>query len=185
MNFWRSLEADIRRASPAFGPCRRNWKPRGIHWTSISGKIIKEMPGSVASETPCIIETNKGNKVCILLVFLTYIKNNHVKSTTPEFPGCLMMLSMVKLHSHQRKNQGERLWKCGPGSVVGIATAYGLNGPGIESRWGREIFRTCPDRPWGPASFLYNGYRVFPGGKVRPGRDANPSPLLVPRSKIE
>jgi len=33
-----------------------------------------------------------------------------------------------------------------PGSVVGIATAYGLDGPGIESRW-VEIFRTCPDRP--------------------------------------
>ena len=30
-----------------------------------------------------------------------------------------------------------------------------------------------------------SGYRVFPGGKVRPGRDADPSPLLVPRSKIE
>ena len=26
-------------------------------------------------------------------------------------------------------------------------------------------FRTCPDRPWGPPSILYNGYRVFPGGK--------------------
>jgi hypothetical protein len=25
-------------------------------------------------------------------------------------------------------------------------------------------------------SILYNGYRVFPGGKVRPGRDADPSP---------
>jgi len=23
---------------------------------------------------------------------------------------------------------------------------------------------------------LYSGYRVFPGGKVRPGRDADPSP---------
>ena len=23
----------------------------------------------------------------------------------------------------------------GPGSVVGIATVYGLDGPGIESRW--------------------------------------------------
>ena len=34
----------------------------------------------------------------------------------------------------------------GPGNSVGIATAYGLDGPGIESRWG-EIFRTCPDRP--------------------------------------
>jgi hypothetical protein len=27
----------------------------------------------------------------------------------------------------------------GPGSVVGIATAYGLDGPGIESWWGRDF----------------------------------------------
>jgi len=63
----------------------------------------------------------------------------------------------------------------GPGRSVGIATGYGLNGPGIESRW-VEIFRTCPDRFWGPPSFLYNGFRVFPGGKERPGRDADLSP---------
>jgi len=29
--------------------------------------------------------------------------------------------------------------------VVDIATCYGLDGPGIESRWG-EIFRTSPER---------------------------------------
>ena len=65
-----------------------------------------------------------------------------------------------------------------PGSVVGIPTAYGLDGPGIEKKHpgGGEIFRTCPDRPWGPPSLLYNGYRVFPGGKVLPGCDADPSP---------
>jgi hypothetical protein len=50
-------------------------------------------------------------------------------------------------------------------SSVGIATGYGLDGPGIESGRG-EIFRTRPDRPWGPPSRLYNGYRVFPGGKA-------------------
>ena len=27
----------------------------------------------------------------------------------------------------------------GPGSVIGIATAYGLDGPGIESRWWRDF----------------------------------------------
>ena len=27
---------------------------------------------------------------------------------------------------------------------------------------------------WGPPSLLYKGYRVFPGGKERPGRDADP-----------
>jgi hypothetical protein len=36
---------------------------------------------------------------------------------------------------------------------------------------GGEIFRT-----WDPPSLLYNGHRVFPGGKERPGRDADPSP---------
>ena len=49
-------------------------------------------------------------------------------------------------------------------SSVIIATRYGLEGPGIEIRWG-EIFRTYPDRRRGPPSLLYNGYRVFPGGK--------------------
>jgi hypothetical protein len=56
----------------------------------------------------------------------------------------------------------------GPGSSVGIATGYGLGGPGIEikkSRLGCD-FRTLPGRPWGPPSLLYNGYRVFPGGKA-------------------
>jgi len=64
---------------------------------------------------------------------------------------------------------------CGPGSSVCIATGYGLDGPGIES-WRGEIFRTCPDRPWGSPSLLYNGYLVFPGRIERPGRDADPSP---------
>jgi hypothetical protein len=27
----------------------------------------------------------------------------------------------------------------GPGSVVGITTAYGLDGPEIECRWGRDV----------------------------------------------
>ena len=29
--------------------------------------------------------------------------------------------------------------ECGPGSVVGIVTGYGLDGPGIESQWGRDF----------------------------------------------
>ena len=64
---------------------------------------------------------------------------------------------------------------CGSGSSVGIATGYGWTVRG-SNPGGGEIFHTCPDRPWGPPSLLYNGYRVFPGGKERPGRDADPSP---------
>ena len=59
----------------------------------------------------------------------------------------------------------------GPGSVVSIATAYG---PGSNPGEG-EIFRTCPGRPWGPHILLCNEYRVFPEGKLRPGRDVDPS----------
>ena len=39
---------------------------------------------------------------------------------------------------------------------------------------GGKIFRTRPDRPWGPPSLVYNEHRVFPGRKERPGRDADP-----------
>jgi hypothetical protein len=58
-------------------------------------------------------------------------------------------------------------------SVYRMATGWTVRG---SNPGGGEIFRTCPDRPWGPLSLLYNGYRVFPGGKERPGRDADPSP---------
>jgi hypothetical protein len=50
-------------------------------------------------------------------------------------------------------------------------TVQGLNPSG------GEIVRTCPDRPWGPPSLLYNGYREFPEGKERPGSDTDPPTL--------
>jgi hypothetical protein len=65
--------------------------------------------------------------------------------------------------------------KMGQVSSVGIATRYGLDVPGIESRWG-EIFRTRADRPWGPPSVLYNGLKVSFPGKKRPGRGVDHSP---------
>jgi len=36
-------------------------------------------------------------------------------------------------------------------SSLAIA-GYGLDGPVIECRWRADIFRTVPDRPWGPPS---------------------------------
>ena len=46
-----------------------------------------------------------------------------------------------------------------------IATRYGLDGSGIKSRWGQNF--PHPYRPaLGPPILLYNGYRVFPGGKA-------------------
>ena len=61
---------------------------------------------------------------------------------------------------------------CGPGSSVGIATDYGLDGPG-SNPGGNEIFR--PSRlALGPTQ--RPAKRVFPGGKVRQGRAADHSP---------
>ena len=42
-------------------------------------------------------------------------------------------------------------------ALFGIATRYGMDGPVIESR---------PDRPWGPPSIQYYGYREFSVGKT-------------------
>jgi hypothetical protein len=62
----------------------------------------------------------------------------------------------------------------GPGSSVGIATSYGLDGAGIEFRWGPD-FPHLSRPALGPPSLLYNENRVFPGGRKRPGCDADPS----------
>ena len=57
------------------------------------------------------------------------------------------------------------LFFVGQNSAVAIATQYGVGGPRIESQWWRDI-RPRPDRPWDPPSPLYNGYRIFQGGKA-------------------
>jgi hypothetical protein len=69
-------------------------------------------------------------------------------------------------------------------SSVGIATCFGLEGPGIKSQWG-EIFHNYPDWLRGPPSLLYNGYRVFPGGKRGRGVMLTTHPFLVPSLRVE
>ena len=70
----------------------------------------------------------------------------------------------------------------GPGSVVVIATGYGLDGPGIESRWGASFSEHLQTGPMAHPANLYNGYRVFPGVKSGRGVTLTPQPLLVPWS---
>jgi hypothetical protein len=41
---------------------------------------------------------------------------------------------------------------------------------------GGEIFRKLPDQPWGPPRLVYNGYRVFPGGKTAEAWHWQPTP---------
>ena len=57
-------------------------------------------------------------------------------------------------------------------SYVGIETGCGLDGPGIESQWGRN-FRTHPEEPWDQCSHLYKDYWVIFGDKVAGGLALN------------
>jgi hypothetical protein len=65
----------------------------------------------------------------------------------------------------------------GRDSAVSIATRYGLGGPGIESRWGRDFLHpsrpalgpTQPPIQWVPG--------LFPGGKAA-GAWSSPPTLI-------
>ena len=70
----------------------------------------------------------------------------------------------------------------GHDSSVGIATRYGLDGPGIESRWGARFSASVQTGPGAHPASCAMGTGFFRGIK-RPGRGAyHPPPTSVPRS---
>ena len=69
------------------------------------------------------------------------------------------------------KNLGSKM----PGSSVGIATGYGLDGPWIESRWGARFFAPVQTGPGAHPAPCTMGTGSFPGVKSGRGRDADPS----------
>jgi hypothetical protein len=71
----------------------------------------------------------------------------------------------------------------GLGRSVGIATDYGLDGPGIESRWGRDF--PHPSRlALGPTQPPIQRVPSLSGEVKRPGRGADHPPLLAPRLRM-
>jgi len=59
-------------------------------------------------------------------------------------------------------NSRNVFWYFGPRSSVGIATGYGLDGPGIESRWGRD-FPPVQAGPRAHPTYCTMGTGSFPG----------------------
>ena len=95
------------------------------------------------------------------------LRGTKLKPTTPRKDG-----------QHFNNNNNNNVVR---DSSVGMATPYGLDGPGIESPWGSEIFRTSPDQLWGLPCLLYNGYRVFPRVKTAGAWRCPPTHNLTPR----
>jgi hypothetical protein len=81
-------------------------------------------------------------------------------------------------YSHHARQYRYRLllyMPCGLGSSVGIETGYGLDGLGIESRWGVRFSTTVQTGPEAhPASYTM-GTGSFPGVK-QPGHGADHPP---------
>jgi len=73
-----------------------------------------------------------------------------------------------------RKHVNCNLFSCmimvqrGPGSVVGIATGYGLDGPGIESRWRARLYEPVQTGPGTHPASCTMGTGSVPG--VKSGR---------------
>jgi len=69
---------------------------------------------------------------------------------------------------------------CGPVSVVGISNGYGLDGPGIESRWGARFSAPVQTGPGTHPASCTMGTGSFPGVKSGRGLTLTPHLLLVP-----
>jgi hypothetical protein len=72
----------------------------------------------------------------------------------------------------------------GPGSSVGIATGYGLDGQGIESSWGAKFFAHVQTGPEAHPASCTMDTGSFPGIK-RPGRGADHPPPSIAEVKKE
>jgi hypothetical protein len=73
----------------------------------------------------------------------------------------------------------------GPGSSVGIATGYGLDGLGIKKKIpvGARFFAPVQTGPGAHPASCTRGTRSFPGVESGRGVTLTPHTVLVPRSK--
>ena len=115
----------------------------------------KEYKGTDASVYSC---TKYNNKHRLRKCFhYSFFSSPHLLSILPYFALFCLIYIIVSHWSYLRKE---------PGWLSRYSDSLRAGRPGDRIPVGGEIFRTRPDRPWGPPSLLYNGYRLFPGGKA-------------------
>jgi hypothetical protein len=85
---------------------------------------------------------------------------------------CVCVYIYIYIYSHTHTHMHTY---SGPSSVVGTATAYGLDGPGIESRWGARFSAPVQTGPEAYPASCTMGTGDYPRAK-RPGRDVDHPP---------
>jgi len=109
------------------------------------------------------------------LILITITKNQPEKNTTHYLRKQFIFLPSNANHIIILLKAIHRLM--GP---VGIAIGYGLDGPGIESRWGARFSAPVQTGPGAHPASCTMGTGSFPGVKSGQGVTLTPHPLLVP-----
>ena len=119
------------------------------------------------------------------ITFLSTAASSHRTYASARKLECVFKLTLfhMKIWNSFKLMAETGCLSVGRDSSVGTATRYGLDRPGIESRWATRFFRTRPGLSWGPPTLLYNGYRVSFSGVKRPGCGVDHTPHLAPRLK--
>ena len=113
-----------------------------------------------------------------VLSFLVFEGNSYARCKQSSYHTFVLLyvgcINVLKFNKHSRTR--------GSGSVFGITTGYGLNGPKIESRWGARFSAHVQTGPGAHPASCTMGTGSFPGVKSGRGVTLTPHPFLVPWS---
>jgi len=129
-----------------------------------------------------IIQLNNFLDVCVLISEVKHVKIKFSFFISKRLSHCRAYQPAPNIPSTRFSLTWSNARLSEPGSVVGIATGYGLDGPKIESRWGREFSAPVQTNHGAHPASCTMGTGSFPGVKSGRGLTQTPHSLLVPWS---